>query len=146
MISYDAGDADCAGRANRLQSGGDVDALTVQVAPVRDSVADIDAHTEADTAIGRIVAVAVRRAALHVHGKPHGRNDAVERDQKTVPADAYQGPAVPREGGVDQVAAQLSKALEGASLIEADQAAVSGHVGIDDSDQFAPWSGSTATD
>jgi hypothetical protein len=53
------------------------------------------------------------------------------------PAGAHQSSAVPRNGRIDQVTAHLSQALEGACVVEADQAAVSGHVGIDDGDQSA---------
>ena len=52
MIANDSRDADATGRADRLEPGCDVDAIAVQVLLVGDGVANVNAHTEANAAIG----------------------------------------------------------------------------------------------
>ena len=53
----------------------DVDPVTINVAPVPDNVADIDAQAKLDTAIRWHIGVSTRHLALHFHGAPHCVND-----------------------------------------------------------------------
>ena len=46
-------DADCAGLGERLEPGGDVDAVAEDVVAVDDHVAEIDADAQFETALGR---------------------------------------------------------------------------------------------
>ena len=54
----------------------DVDLVTINVAPVPDNVADIDAHAKLDMAIRWHIGVPTRHLALHFHGAPHRVSDA----------------------------------------------------------------------
>jgi hypothetical protein len=53
----------------------DVDLVTINVAPVPDNVADIDAHAKLDMAIRWHIGVPTRHLALHFHGAPHRVSD-----------------------------------------------------------------------
>jgi len=53
----------------------DVDLVTINVAPVPDNVADIDAHAKLDMAIRWHIGVPTRHLALHFDGAPHRVSD-----------------------------------------------------------------------
>jgi hypothetical protein len=66
----------------RLQARSNVDSVPVQISGMRNRIADLDANTEADTAIGRLVAIIHRHLLLHLHGTAYCTVDAIERDQQ----------------------------------------------------------------
>src|SRR5207247_4754247 len=63
LIAHDTADADAARLGERLEAGGDVDAVAIDVVVVADDVADIDADAELDALVGRTIAVAPRHVA-----------------------------------------------------------------------------------
>ena len=137
MVAHRARDADTADRTRRLQPGGDVHAVAVQVGAVRDHVADVDADAEADAAVRRLVAVIHRHLLLHLDRAAHRAVDAVERDQQRVAAGLHHPAAVLADRRVDQRAPQRAQAAQRAGIVQADQPAVADHVGVDDGDQLA---------
>ena len=90
------GDADAAGLGDRLQPGGDIDAVAENVVVVDDDVADMDADAKREAAVlrhGRRCASAMR--ALNVDRAAHGVDGAGEFDQHAV------------AGGLDDAAAMF---------------------------------------
>ncbi len=126
-----AGDADAARLGQALQARGDVDAVAVDVAAVLDDVAEVDADAEGDApALGQR---GVARAELGLHGHRRGErvDDGVEARQHGVAGGVHHAPAVPGDGGVDDVEVGGQGAVGGV-LVLARQAAVAGDVGVED--------------
>src|SRR5271166_5797172 len=78
LLSHRSADADLAGLGQRLKPGGDVDAVTEDVAFVDDDVAEIDADAKADALAFGDVGVTVLPPLLHDHGATHGVDDRGE--------------------------------------------------------------------
>ena len=136
MVPHRARDADAAYRALRLQPSGDIHAVAMQVRAVRDHVANVDTNAEANAPVGRLIAVIDRHLLLYLDRAAHCAIDAVECDQQRVAAGLHHSAAVLADCRVDQRAAQRAQTTQRASIVQADQAAVADHVGIDDSDQL----------
>ena len=136
MIPHRARDADAAHRAFRLQSGCDVYAVAMEVSAIGDHVADVDADAEANAPVRWLIAVTDWHMLLHLNRAAHSTIDTVERYQKRVAAGLHNSAAMLADGRVDQSAPQRPQTAQCAGIIEANQAAIADHVGIDDSDQL----------
>ncbi len=125
----DGGNANAAGLGQRLQAGGDVDAIAVNVVALDDHVAEIDPDPQHDPRLaqGLIGKGAVR--ALHRDGAIHRIDHAAEFDDGAV-ADQLDDAAV--MGGDRRVEDRLPVLLEGgqrALLVGPHQARIADHVG-----------------
>ena len=78
------GKPDRAGTGQRLDSGGDIDPVAVDVALVDDNVTDVDAYAELNPTIFGNIGIAFGHGALDLHGAADGVNSACELDQRTV--------------------------------------------------------------
>jgi hypothetical protein len=101
----------------------------VKVGTVWDHVTDVDAQTEANPPIWRLVAVIHRHLLLHFDRAAHRAVDAVKSDEQGIPASLYDPTAVLANGWIDQRSPQAPQATEGTSVIQADQAGIVDHVG-----------------
>ena len=110
----------------------------MQVSPISNGVSNVDADAKADGSIRRLIAVVDRNLLLHLHGTAHRPVDAVEHDQQGVAAGLDDPAAMLLDRRVDQVAAESTQPFERSCVVQADQAAVADHVGIDDGDQLPP--------
>src|SRR5262249_30254571 len=84
LIADDAARADAAGRGQGFKTGGDVDAVTKDIAVVDDDIAEIDTHAKLDPLVRRHAGVADGHFALHLDRTTHRVDDAGEFDQEAV--------------------------------------------------------------
>src|SRR5436853_4091096 len=75
LLAHRGADADLAGLGQSLKPGGDVNAVTEDVAFVDDDVTEIDADAKADTLAFGDVGVTVLHFLLHDHGVTTGGVD-----------------------------------------------------------------------
>jgi hypothetical protein len=129
VIAHGSRNTDAAHKTLGLKARGDIHSVAVQVRPIRDHVTDVDADTEADAPVGRLVAVVQRNLLLHLHRALHRTVDAVERNQQGVAAGLHQPAAEFANCRIDQRATERTQPLQCTGNIEAYQAAVADHVG-----------------
>jgi hypothetical protein len=75
---------------------------------------------------------------LQLYGTAHGSVYAIEDNQQRVARCLDDPAAMPLSGRIDQVGTESTQALKGTQVIQADQTAVTNHVGIDHGDQLPP--------
>ena len=76
VLPYRAGDADPAGLRERLQPGGDVDAVAINVAALGDHIAEVDADPKGDPLIVGDIGIAVEHRPLQLDGTANRLYDA----------------------------------------------------------------------
>src|ERR1700746_612051 len=84
VIPNGARDTDTAGGALGLETGNHVHRVAVQLSSIGDGVTDIDADTEADGLIGRLLTIEHGHKLLHPYDTADSSVDAVEGDQQGV--------------------------------------------------------------
>ena len=126
-----AGERDAAGLGQRLQAGGDVDAVAVDVVAVDDDVAQVDAYAEVHPFVIGQARVALGHHPLHLDGTGDRVDDAREFQQQAVAGGLDDAAAVGLDDGVGGGAVVL-EARQRAGLVEPHQPAVAGDVGGDD--------------
>jgi hypothetical protein len=137
ILLHPGRDADAAGFGERLEAGGDVDAVAEDVAVLDDDVPDVDADAEFDVLAGSEPGVAFGHPPLDFGRAAQRVDDAAELDQEAV-ADGLDDPAVMRgDSRVDQFGADRLQAFERALLVGADQARVAGHIRGEDGGKTA---------
>ena len=127
LVVHGLRDADGAGLGERLEPGGDVDAVAKDVVAVDDDVAEIDADPQLETALGRDRGVDRARGALHLDSATQRVDDARKIRQQAVACRADDPPAMRRDQRVDG-AAELAERLMRAGLILAHQSAETDHI------------------
>ena len=138
MIAHGSRDADTARRTFGLKSRRHIHRVAVQVSPIGNRVAKVDPDAEADGSIWRLISVVDRNLLLHLHGTAHRPVDAVEHDEQGVAAGLDDPAAMLLDRRIDQVSPESPQPLEGSRVVQADQAGVANHVGIDHGDQLPP--------
>jgi len=88
----------------------------------------MDADAELDAALLRQAGVALDHAVLHLDGAAHGVDHAAEFDKNSIARALDHSPAMNRDHGIDQVAAQRAQPRQRAVFVRAGQPAISGHV------------------
>ncbi len=129
-------DADGAGLGQRLEPGGDVDAVAEDVVAVDDHVAEIDADPQFETALGRDRVVDGARRALHLDGAAERIDDARKIRQQAVAGGADDPPPMRRDQRVDG-AAELAERPMRAGLVLAHQTAEPDHVRMQNGGELA---------
>ena len=124
-------DADGAGLGERLEPGGDVDAIAKDVVAVDNHVAEIDADPQLQAALGRDRVVDRARGPLHLDGATQRVDDARKIRQHAVARGTDDPPAMRCDQRVDG-AAQLAERSMRAGLILAHQPAETDHIGMQD--------------
>ncbi len=115
-----------------------IDRVTVQISAIRDRIADVDPDPKADGPIRKLVTIKDRNILLHLDRKAYCPIDTVEYHQQGVAAGLNNPAAMSVEGRIDDLAPEFAQPLERLQVVQADQAAVANHVGIDDRDK-SPW-------
>ena len=124
------GETDRARLGDPLQSRCDIDAVAHQVAvALLDDIAQMNADTEFDLAIGRHACVALDHRVLHLDGATHRVDHAAKLDQSAVAGALDDAPVVDRDRRIDQIAAQRAQPGERSIFVRAGQSAESDHVG-----------------
>src|SRR5262249_42593889 len=116
------GDADRARTGESLKAGGDVDAITENVAAVDDDIAEIDTDSEFETPVGRHGPVDAASRLLDLDGAVQRLNDTGKTREEAVARRANDPPAVRRDQRVDSTA-ELAEPSMRARFVLAHQAA-----------------------
>jgi hypothetical protein len=127
--------ADGAGLGERLEPGGDVDAIAEDVVTVDDHVAEVDTDPQFETALGRDRIVDRMRGPLHLDSAAQRIDHARKIRQKAVARGADDPPAMPCDQRVDG-AAQGAQGLMRACLILPHQAAEADDIRVQDRGEF----------
>ena len=78
----------------------------MQVGPIGNHIANVNADAEADDPIRRLISIVDRNLLLHLHGTTHCPVNAVEHDQQGIAAGLDDPAAMLLYRWVNQVAAQ----------------------------------------
>ena len=132
LLAHRGADADLAGLGQRLEPGGDIDAVTEDVAFVDDDVAEIDADAKADPLAFGDVGVTVLHPLLHAHGAAYGVDDRGELDQHAVTGRLDDAPLVLGDQSVDQLSAMALEGRERPFLVRAHEARIRGDISAKD--------------
>jgi hypothetical protein len=108
----------------------------VKVSAVGDRVANVDADTELDTAVGLLIGSIRWQLLLDLHGATHRAVDAVEHHKQRIACGIDDPATMLGDGWIDQVAAQRPQSLQRAGIIQADEAAVTHNVGVHHGNQL----------
>src|SRR5579864_6153695 len=65
LVAHNATDADGTGIGKRLEAGGEVDAIAIDIVAVNNDVAEVDANPEFDAFVGGGFGVPLRHSLLH---------------------------------------------------------------------------------
>ena len=138
MIPHRAGDADAPRRTFGLKPRGHVHRVAMQVCTVGNRVTDVNPEPKTDGPVRRLIAIMDVNLLLYLHSTTHRPIDAVEDDEQGVTAGLNDSAAVLLYCGVYQVTAQRPQPLQGSHVVQANETAVTDHIGVDDRDQLAP--------
>jgi hypothetical protein len=131
------GETDRARLGDTFQSGGDVDAVSQEVAvALLDHVPEMNADAKLDATLWRQAGIAVHHDVLHLNGATHGVDHAAELNQGAI-AHPFDDASAMRSGcRIDQVAPQAPQSGQGAILVRADQPTISDDVSNKDRSDF----------
>ena len=141
VVAHAPRDADASRGTLRLQTGGDVHAVTMQVRIIRYYVANVDADPEPDASVWQLIAVVNRNLLLHLDRASHRAVDAVERYQQRVTAGLHHSSAALPDRRINQCPPQRPQAPQCAGVVKTNQTAVTDHVGVHYRDQPAATRG-----
>ena len=131
------GDADAVRWRERLETGGDIDAVPGHVVAIDDDVAHVDADAEANPGFEAPVGFERYHVALNVDAAFQRRGGAGELGKKAVTRGLDQAAAVLCNLGLGDFFAQAAQPRKGQRLVVLHQSAEAGHVGNHDRRQLA---------
>src|SRR5262249_5390945 len=108
---------DCARLGQGLDSGGDIDTVTVDVALVDNDVTDINADAELYPPIFRYSGIVLGQNTLDLHSAAYRIDGAGKFNQSTVAGSLYNPAAIFRNFGIDDFASVGFERCEGAFLV-----------------------------
>ena len=131
-------ETDRARLANAFQSRGDIDVVAHEsgVALLND-VAQVNADTKFDAALGRYARIALDHAVLNLERAAHCVDHAAELDEAAIASSVDDTPAVHGDRGIDQIAAQPPQPRQRTILVHAGEPAVAHHVRDKDRSDFS---------
>ncbi len=135
MIVGGARHQHAAGLAELLQPRGHDDAVSQEVIPLHDDVAEIDADPKDDPAIGRQLGLLRPEPLLDRHGAGHSIDDGAELDDGPIAHQLDDATVALAQERVDQLAAQTLDRGQRAGLVGLDQPRVADDVGGHDRDE-----------
>ena len=86
LVVYGVRDANCAGLGERLEPGGDIDAIAENVVAIDDDIAKVDADPDLETALRRKRLIDRVRGTLHLDRAAEGGDDAGKSANRLSPA------------------------------------------------------------
>jgi hypothetical protein len=129
LVNDTAGEAYTPRLGQGLQSGGDVDAVAVDVVAVDDDITEVDADAESDPPVYRVLAVAPGHPALDGNGAFQRVDDAGELDQGAVADQLDDAAVVFANRRVDEFGAEGLECRQRPRLVRAHHPAVTHYVG-----------------
>src|SRR5271157_1405386 len=119
------GETDRARLANAFEARSDVDPVAHQIAVAfLDDVAQMNADTELDAALGRQAGVSLDEAVLHFDRAAHRVDHAAELDEAAVAGSLEDAPSVQGDGRIYQIAAKRAQPRQRALLVRSHEPAV----------------------
>jgi hypothetical protein len=112
--------------------------IAVQVGAIRNGIARIDADAEPNTAVERSIAIVSGNLLLYFYGAAHCPIDTVEHHKKHIARRVDDPSAMLGDRRLDDFAAQPAHPIERTNVVQANQAAVSDHVGMNHNNQLSP--------
>jgi hypothetical protein len=128
MVSHFFGEQDAAWFTEVFKTGGDVDAITVEVVILDNNVASIYPHAQQNLLGFAASFVAFTHAPLNVDGALSGFDDAWELNERTITSHTHDLPAAGGDLGIDERFSIRLQTLDGARLITFDEPAVTDNV------------------
>jgi hypothetical protein len=135
MIVYRLRDANSAGLGERLDPGGDVDAIAKDVVAIDDYIAEVDTDPQLEPAFGRERIVDPTRGALHLDGAVDRVDDTREIGKQAVARCTDDPSAMRPDKGVDN-AAKLAERSMRACLIHTHQPAETDYIRVQNGGEF----------
>jgi hypothetical protein len=132
MLVGSTGDADAARFCKTFQSCRYIHAITKDVAVVDNDVTDIDPYAELDRLVLRHIGTALTHSALDIECTAHRVHDAAELGEQPVSGIFDDTSTVLSNLGINEGAQVILKLNVRSLLVEADQAAVTSHIGCQD--------------
>jgi hypothetical protein len=117
LVVDDCRNQDATRIGKSFEAGGDVDAITVNVAVLDDDVAEIDADTELNALCGRDVGITLGHTLLHCHRAGDGFDNAGKLDKEAVSGGLDNATLVNGDLRIDQLAPVGSEPREGTLLV-----------------------------
>jgi hypothetical protein len=137
VVMNRVGDEHPAGIGQRLDPGGDVDAVAVEVVALDDHVAEIDADAQFDAVGRRDAAVALGHRLLHRDRAAHRIDDAGELDQQAVAGGLDDAALVLGDLRIEELAAQRLEAFKRAFLVQPHQPRIARDISGEDRGETA---------
>ena len=128
---------DAACRSFPFQPRRYVHAVAIEIVTIDDQVAQVQAHTEHESSISRLVAVGLGHALLKLDSGAQRIDGAGELDQSPVAGQLDQTPSVFRHNRIEVFRAVLAQARQRPALVTPHQAGVADNVCSNDCRQFA---------
>ena len=110
----------------------------MQIGSIGYRIPDVEPDAEPDSPVWRMSAVVSRHCLLHRHGTTHRSVDAVEYGKQRVAGCLDDSTAILLDCRIDDFATQHPQPPERSHVIDADQAAVTNHIGIKHDDKLSP--------
>jgi len=138
MIPNCSRNANSTGRAFCLKPCSYDHAVTVKVGALGNHIPYVDAHAKPDALIRGMLCIVLSYFHLYRNGTTHCSVYAVEQDEKGIAACLDDLATVLLDRRVDQVPPQRAQPLQCSGIIQADQATVANHIGVQHRDQLPP--------
>src|SRR5262249_34870880 len=136
VFTHSPRDADASSVGQALQTGGDVDAITVDLFPLHNHIAQVDTNAELHSPVGWQLRIPSFEFALDLDRTLHGVHHAGELGEHTIACGANDSTALLLDEGVGYFPVG-SQGAQRAYLILAHQAAVALDIGAEDGGEFA---------
>ena len=128
----DGRNADAAGLGQRFETGGDIDAVAVNVVALDDDVAEIDADPQNDFRLAQRFVRHKAVRALHGERAMDGIDDAAEFHDRAVADQLDDAPVMGGDRGIEYHLAVLLERGERALLVDPHKTRIADHVGRED--------------
>src|ERR1700748_1157934 len=110
----------------------------MQLGPISYRIADVEPDAELDGTVGRMRAIMGHYSFLHCQRTAHRPVDAVKYDKQRVAGSLDSSAAMLVDCRINHAAAEQPQSPERSHIIDADQAAVAGHIGVEYDDELSP--------
>ena len=138
MIAHRSRHADSSRGTFGLNSCCHIYGVAMQVSPVGNRIAKVDADAEAHGSIGRLVAIVDRNLLLHLHRTAHRPVNAVKHDEKGIATGLNDPAAVLIDRRVYQVPTECPQTIQRSCIVQTDQSRIAYHVQIGHGYQLPP--------
>ncbi|MBB3134466.1 hypothetical protein FHS26_002196 [Rhizobium pisi] len=132
------GETDGARLGNALQPGGNIDAVTHQIAiALLHDIAEMDPDPEFDAVVRLDTGIALDHGRLYFDRATHGIDNAAEFDEASVSGALDDAAIVHGDGRIDQITAQCSQSRQDAVLVRTGETTVADHIRDQDGRKFS---------